>query len=467
MITHNGKEYLNYNFMQQYAKYNSLSADIQSRLNSECDRSVDYCFLREKPSNEGFTGALAPYWGNGLDVHSIRKDFPILHRKVNGNTLVWFDNGATTQKPNQVIQTINQYYSQYNSNIHRGAHTLANYATRAFEEARDKVRNFIGAAQSEEIIFTRGTTEAINLIAETYGQSNIREGDEILLTMMEHHSNIVPWQKLKEEKGAVIKVIPINDCGEILMEEYRKLLSPRTKIVGITQVSNVLGTVNPVEEMIQLAHSHGACAVVDGAQAVPHLPVDVKQMDADFYVFSGHKMYAPTGIGVLYGKKAILMQLPPWQRGGGMIERVSFEHSTYQQPPDKFEAGTGNIADAIGLGAAIDYLKRIGMDHIEAHERELTQYALERLGEIKRLQLIGTAPNKISVLSFIMEGIASENIGKYLDRQGIAVRAGHHCAQPVLNRYGLTSSVRASLGIYNMREEVDSLANALLRLAAN
>jgi cysteine desulfurase/selenocysteine lyase len=462
MITHNGSE-----LGKQYAEAGSMFHTYTDRIGTKPDSAADYYFLKEYPAGGPTAVQFAPYWNRSFDVHSIRKDFPILHRRVNGHSLVWFDNGATTQKPNEVIDTLRQYYSRYNSNIHRGAHTLAGIATKAYEDARDKVRDFIGAAQSEEIIFTRGTTEAINLIVETYGQMSIHEGDEILLTMMEHHSNIVPWQKLQQEKGAVIKVIPISDCGEILMEEYGKLLSPRTKIVGITHVSNVLGTINPVEDMIKMAHSHGACVVVDGAQSIPHLPIDVKRMDADFYVFSGHKMYAPTGIGVLYGKKALLEQMPPWQRGGGMIEQVSFEKTTYQRLPYKFEAGTGNIADAIGLGAAIDYLKRIGMDNIESHERELTKYAMERLQEIPRLHLIGTAPNKISVLSFVIDGIAPETVGKYLDREGIAVRAGHHCAQPVLDRFGLTESVRASLGVYNMKEEADTLANALLRIATN
>lgn len=408
---------------------------------------------------------MAPYWNNCFDVHTVRKDFPILHRRVNGKSLIWLDNGATTQKPNQVINSLNHYYSNYNSNIHRGAHTLAKYATKAYEEAREKVKEFIGASLSEEIIFTRGTTEAINLIAESYGKMSIQEGDEILLTRMEHHSNIVPWQKLQQEKGAVIKVIPINDNGEILLEEYQEQLSSRTKIVGITHVSNVLGTVNPVECMIKLAHSYGACVVIDGAQSIPHLPINVRAMDADFYVFSGHKMYAPTGIGALYGKKALLDRMPPWQRGGGMINQVSFDHTTYNPTPYKFEAGTGNIADAIALGAAIDYLSGIGMERVEEHERELTMYAMERLAQIPGIRMIGTAKNKISVLSFVIDGSSPESIGKYLDYEGIAVRAGHHCAQPVLNKFGLASSVRASLGIYNTREEVDALANAILKIA--
>ncbi len=406
-----------------------------------------------------------PYWNKNFDVHSIRKDFPILHRRVNGNILIWLDNSATTQKPLGVIQALDQYYRQYNSNIHRGAHTLAGYATEAYESARDKVRDFIGAASSEEIIFTRGTTEAINLITETLGPMILQEGDEILLTEMEHHANIVPWQKLQEDRGAIIKVIPINDQGEVRLEEYGRLLSPRTKIVGIAHVSNVLGTVNPVETMVRMAHTQGAFTVIDGAQAVPHMPIDVKQLDADFYVFSGHKMYGPTGIGILYGKRTFLEQMPPWQRGGGMISNVTFTQTTYNHLPYKFEAGTGNIADAIGLGAAVDYLNRLGMEKVEEHERQLTLYAMERLAEIPHVHLIGTAPDKISVLSFIIDGISPEGVGEYLNREGIAVRAGHHCAQPVLRRFGLNSSVRASLGIYNTKEEIDSLANTVLKIA--
>lgn len=404
-------------------------------------------------------------WQQSAYIQRIRKDFPILHRRMNGKPLIWLDNSATTQKPQRVIDALSNYYSVYNSNIHRGAHSLANQATNAYEGAREKVRDFLGASNAEEIIFTRGTTEAINLVAETYGDMDIHEGDEILLTIMEHHSNIVPWQKLQQEKGAVIKVIPINEQGEILIEEYEKLFTPRTKVVAITHVSNVLGTVNPIKDMIETAHRHGAYVLVDGAQAVPHLPVDVKELDADFYVLSGHKMYGPTGIGVLYGKKAILEQMPPWQRGGGMIDQVSFHRTSYNNLPYKYEAGTGNIADAIGLGSAIDYLNRIGMQAIAEHELSLTHYAMERLSEIPGLHLIGTSPHKTSVISFIIDGVTPEKVGEYLNREGIAVRAGHHCAQPVLNQIGLTSSVRASIGVYNMKEEVDSLVRELLRIA--
>lgn len=407
----------------------------------------------------------SPYSRPELDAHSIRKDFPILQRRINGKPLVWLDNSATTQKPLCVINEINRYYSEYNSNIHRGAHTLAKLATNAYEAARDKIRDFIGAASSEEIIFVRGTTEAINLVAESYGGMKLHTGDEIVLTMMEHHSNIVSWQKLQKEKGAVIKVIPINDRGEVIMDEYEKLLSHNTKIVAITHVSNVLGTVNPVRTMIEMAHKHGACVLIDGAQAIPHTGVNVKELDADFYVFSGHKIYGPTGIGVLYGKKALLEEMPPWQRGGGMIKNVSFNETSYNSLPYKFEAGTGNIADAVGLGAAIDYIGKIGMENVERHERALTAYAMEKLYQVPGLHIIGTAPEKTSVISFVIDRVTPDNVAYYLNQEGIAVRSGHHCAQPALRRFGLDSSVRASLGIYNTKEDVDTFVSAVLKIA--
>ncbi len=419
--------------------------------------------------SEGGTakGALTGPERQGLDLRSIRRDFPILGKTMNGKPLIWLDNAATTQKPRQVMEALSEFYSECNSNVHRGAHDLARLATDAYEEGREKARRFIGAGSTEEIIFVRGTTEAINLVAESFGEMNIREGDEVLLTLMEHHSNIVPWQKLRQSKGAVIKSIPINDRGEVMLEEYARLLSSRTRMVAITHVSNVLGTVNPVGVMIEMAHRCGACVLVDGAQAVPHVGVDVTELDADFYAFSGHKVYGPTGIGVLYGKKALLEAMPPWQRGGGMIKSVSFEETSYDGLPYKFEAGTGNIADAVGLGAAIDYVGKIGMANIERHEKELTAYAMKSLCKIPGLHLIGTAENKTSVLSFVMDGISPDNVAQYLNREGIAVRAGHHCAQPALNRYGLTTSVRASLGLYNTAEEVDSLAKALFELAGH
>lgn len=432
---------------------------------STSEGDYEYYFLTEyknMPASKQLNGAYKSY---DLDIHSIRKDFPILQRRVNGRPLVWLDNSATTQKPVDVINTISTYYTEYNSNIHRGAHTLAKLATDAYESARESIRNFIGASSTEEIVFVRGATEAINLVADSFGRMNVQNGDEILISMMEHHSNIVPWQKLQQVCGAVIKVIPVNDRGEIILEEYEKLLTPRTRIVAVTHVSNTLGTVNPVAAMIEMAHKHGAYVMVDGAQAVPHLGVDVREMDADFYVFSGHKVYGPTGIGVLYGKKKLLEEMPPWQSGGGMIKNVSFNETTYNSLPYKFEAGTGNIADAIGLGSAIDYVQKIGMDNIEYHEKALTAYAVGKLCEVPGIRIIGTSPNKTSVISFVLNGVSPENAAYYLNQEGIAVRSGHHCAQPVLHRYGLTSTIRASLALYNTVEEVDLLVKAVLRIA--
>lgn len=405
------------------------------------------------------------YHMNNLDIYSIRKDFPILRKRVNGRSLVWLDNSATTQKPHDVIDALKTYYSESNSNVHRGAHTLARQATDAYESARKKIQQFIGASSPEEIIFVRGATEAINLVSQTYGNANIQEGDEILLTMMEHHSNIVPWQKLKESNGAVIKPIPINEHGEVILEDYEKLFTPRTKMVAIAHVSNVLGTVNPVRSMTEIAHKHGASVLIDGAQSVPHLGVNVSDLDADFYVFSGHKIYGPTGIGVLYGKRALLETMPPWQRGGGMIKDVSFDKTTYNGLPNKFEAGTGNIADAVALGRAIDYIQSIGIDRIEEHERVLTKYAMHALNEIPGVRLIGTSPSKTSVISFIVDGISSDSVARYLNGEGIAVRSGHHCAQPALRRFGLNSAVRASLGMYNTKEEIDCLVNAVRKIS--
>nr|WP_242985419.1 cysteine desulfurase [Vallitalea okinawensis] len=405
------------------------------------------------------------YHTNHLDSYSLRKDFPILRKRVNGRPLVWLDNSATTQKPRAVIDSLDTYYSETNSNVHRGAHTLARQATDAYEDARKKVQMFIGASSPEEIIFVRGATEAINLVSQTYGNANIKEDDEILLTMMEHHSNIVPWQKLRQSNGAIIKPIPINDHGEVILEEYEKLFTPRTKMVAITHVSNVLGTVNPVRTMIEIAHKHGAIVLVDGAQSVPHLGVNVNQIDADFYVFSGHKIYGPTGIGVLYGKRILLEAMPPWQRGGGMIKDVSFDKTTYNGLPNKFEAGTGNIADAVALGTAIDYIQNIGIDRIEEHERTLTKYAMHALSEIPGIRLIGTSPSKTSVIAFVIDGISSDSVARYLNGEGIAVRSGHHCAQPALRRFGLDSAVRASLGMYNTKEEIDCLVNAVRKIS--
>lgn len=399
--------------------------------------------------------------GSTYNVQAIRKDFPIFQQKVNGRPLIWFDNAATTQKPQAVIEAIEKFYRESNSNVHRGAHTLAAKATDAYETAREKVRHFLGASSAAEIIFLRGTTEAINLVAQTYGRTVLGKRDEILLTTMEHHSNIVPWQMLQDATGATIQVVPITERGEIDLDAYGKLLERRPRIVAITHVSNVLGTINPVREMIEMAHHYDACVLVDGAQAVAHLPVDVRELNADFYTFSGHKIYGPTGIGVLYGKKDLLEEMPPWQGGGSMIHQVTFEETTYNRLPYKFEAGTGNIADAVGLGAAIDYLQRIGRSEIEGYEKEITGYAMAELAKIRGVHLIGTAPSKTSVISFLVDGISPEEMGAILDRAGIATRVGHHCAQPLMRHYGINGTIRAALGIYNTIEEIDVLVETI------
>ena len=393
----------------------------------------------------------------GLDVARIREDFPILKQKVHGKPLVYLDNAATSQKPQAVIDSEVELYSEYFSNVHRGVHLLSQRSTDAYEKAREKVQNFLNARSSAEIIFTRGTTEGINLVAQTYGQQHVQAGDEILISEMEHHSNIVPWQMLCAQKGAILKVIPINDEGEILLDEYEKLLSERTRLVGIVHLSNALGTVNPVQQMIEMAHQRGIPVLVDGAQAVPHLPVDVQALDCDFYVFSGHKLFGPTGIGVLYGKKELLETMPPYQGGGDMILSVSFERTEYNVLPFRFEAGTPNIAGAIALGAAIDYVQEIGLDKIATYEDKLLAYATEAMAEIPGIRLIGTARNKASVLSFLIEGVHPHGIGTILDREGIAIRAGHHCAQPVMERFGVPATARASFAFYNTLEEVDVL----------
>ena len=397
----------------------------------------------------------------GFDVETVRRDFPALHQRVNGHPLIWLDNAATTHKPQAVIDAISRYYARDNSNIHRAAHTLAARSTDLYEGAREKVRRFLGAADAKEIVFVRGTTEAINLVAQTFGRQNIGAGDEIVLTTMEHHANIVPWQLLSQQTGAVIRVAPINDRGELLLDQFAALLGPRTKLVSITQVANALGTVNPVEQVIALAHAYGIPVLVDGAQSTPHMPVNVQAMGADFFVFSGHKIFGPTGIGALYGKAALLESMPPWQGGGNMIADVTFAKTVYQGIPNKFEAGTGNIADVVGLGAAIDYLLALGMPAIAAYEHELLAYATEGLATVPGLRPIGTAANKASVLSFVFDGVPTEQVGKYLDQHGIAVRSGHHCAQPALRRFGVEQTVRPSLAFYNTRAEVDTLVRAL------
>ena len=412
-----------------------------------------YYFLREPK---------APiHQPEGFDVLTIRKDFPVLHQKIHGKQLVWFDNAATTQKPLSVINAVAQFYANDNSNIHRGAHTLAARATDAYEGAREKIRQFIGASSASEIIYVRGTTEGINLVAQTWGRKFIQPGDEIVLSILEHHANIVPWQMVAQEKGARIKVVPVNDRGEIIMEEYTKLLGPRTKFVSLTQASNGLGTILPVREMIQLAKRFDAKVLIDGAQSVAHIPVNVQDLNADFFVFSGHKIFAPTGIGVVYGKRELLELMPPWQGGGNMIQDVRFEETIYNEPPAKFEAGTPSIGDAIGLGAALDYVRKIGLDNIARYEHELTEYATEKLIRIPGLRIIGTARNKVGVVSFVLNKLPNEEVGKLLDREGIAVRTGHHCSQPSLRRFGVEGTIRPSLAFYNTKEEIDRLADVI------
>ncbi|KVD89774.1 cysteine desulfurase [Burkholderia stagnalis] len=401
-----------------------------------------------------------------FDVNAIRRDFPILQERVNGKQLIWFDNAATTHKPQAVIDRLAYFYAHENSNIHRAAHALAGRATDAYEHARDTVRRFIGAASPDEIVFVRGTTEAINLIAKTWGVQNVGEGDEIVVSHLEHHANIVPWQQLAAQKGAKLRVIPVDDSGQVLLDEYRKLLNDRTKIVSVTQVSNALGTVVPVKEIVELAHRAGAKALVDGAQSISHLRVDVQALDADFFVFSGHKIYGPTGIGVVYGKRAILDDMPPWQGGGNMIADVTFERTVFQPPPNRFEAGTGNIADAVGLGAALDYVSRVGIENIARYEHDLLAYATSVLAPVPGVRLVGTARDKASVLSFVLKGYETEEVGQALNEEGIAVRSGHHCAQPILRRFGLEATVRPSLAFYNTCDEVDALVRVVRRLAA-
>lgn len=392
-----------------------------------------------------------------FDFRSIREDFPILNQLVHGKPLVYLDNAATSQKPTAVIDAMTNYYSTDNSNIHRGVHILSERATQQYEEARVKVQSFINAAQSKEIIFVRGTTEAINLVANSYGRANVKSGDEILITAMEHHSNIVPWQILCEEKGARLRVAPINDDGELIVEDFEKLLNERTKLVSLVHVSNALGTINSVPGIVEIAHHHNVPVMIDGAQAAPHMKIDVQELDCDFYAFSGHKVYGPTGIGALYGKASFLDAMPPFQGGGDMIASVTFEKTTYNTLPYKFEAGTPNIAGTIGLGAAIDYVNQIGLERIGNYEQELLAYGTGELSQISGLRLIGTAREKAGVLSFILEGIHPHDVGTILDREGIAIRTGHHCAMPVMERFGVAATARASLAFYNTREEIDAL----------
>ena len=400
-----------------------------------------------------------------FDVNAVRRDFPILRERVNGRPLVWFDNAATTQKPQAVIDRLKKFYETENSNIHRAAHELAARATDAYEGARETVRRFIGAGATEEIVFVRGTTEAINLVARTWGVQNVNAGDEIVVSHLEHHANIVPWQQLAAQKGARLRVIPVDDSGQVLLDEFQKLLNDRTKIVAVTQVSNALGTVVPVQEIVAMARRAGACTLVDGAQSISHMKIDVRALDADFFVFSGHKIFGPTGIGVLYGKKAVLDAMPPWQGGGNMIADVTFEKTVYQPAPNKFEAGTGNIADAVGLGAALEYVERIGIENVGRYEHGLLEYATHHMAPIPGVRLVGTARDKASVLSFVMAGYTTEEVGKALNHEGIAVRTGHHCAQPILRRFGLETTVRPSLAFYNTCEEIDRMVAVVRRLS--
>lgn len=399
-----------------------------------------------------------------FDANSIRRDFPILEERIHGRRLIWLDNGATTQKPRSVIDRLDHFYEHENSNIHRAAHTLAGRSTDAYEAAREKVRRFLNASSTREIVFVRGATEGVNLVAQSFGRRHVDKGDEIVITWLEHHSNIVPWQMLCSEKGARLRIAPVNDQGEIILEEFEKLLGPKTRLVSFTHVSNALGTVMPVHEMTEMAHRHGARVLIDGAQAVAHTGVDVQLLDCDFYVFSGHKIFAPTGIGVLFGKADLLDSMPPWQGGGSMISDVTFERAVYHTAPQRFEAGTGNIADAVALGAALDYLQGVGLDNVARHEHQLMDYALEHLQRMPGIRLIGMPAERAGVISFLVDGFRPEDVGAALDQEGIAVRAGHHCAQPAVRRFGTEATVRPSFALYNTCEDVDALIAALRRI---
>ena len=401
---------------------------------------------------------------SGFDAERVRADFPVLQQQVNGRPLVYLDNGATSQKPQAVIDELVRYYSTENANVHRGVHTLSQNATEDYEGARTKVKRLLNAADDHEIVFTRGTTDSINMVAQSFGKQNLGPGDEVIVSNMEHHSNIVPWQMLREEKGVVLRVVPIDESGDLLMDEYERMLSPRTKLVSITHVSNALGTILPVEQIIGMAHAQGIPVMLDGAQAVPHMAVDMQKLDCDFYVFSGHKLFGPTGIGVLYGKAELLETMPPVQGGGDMIKSVTFERTIYNDLPYKFEAGTPNIAGAIGLGAAIDYVQSVGYDSFATHEGELLEYGTKALETIEGLRIIGTSPRKAGILSFVMENVHPHDIGTILDAEGVAVRTGHHCAQPVMQRFQIPATVRASMAMYNTREDIDALVRAIDRV---
>jgi len=399
-----------------------------------------------------------------FDVRKVRSDFPILSRKVRGKPLVYLDNAATTQKPRAVLDAIRSYYETENSNIHRGVHYLSELATKSYEGARLKARAFLNAAEGREIVFVRGTTEAINLVANSFARTSLKPGDEVLITAMEHHSNIVPWQILRDERGIVLKVAPIADDGSLPLDEFDKRISPKTKLISVAHVSNALGTVNPVKRIVEMAHARGVPVLVDGAQAAPHLRIDVRELGCDFYTFSGHKIYGPTGIGVLYAKAELLEAMAPYQGGGEMILSVTFEKTVYNRIPHKFEAGTPNIEGAIGLGAALDYFTGLGLEAVEAHEAALLEHGTKALSEVRGLRIIGTAPEKAGVISFILEGVHPHDIGTILDQQGIAIRTGHHCAQPVMDRFGIPATARASMGVYNMTEDLDALAAGLRRV---
>jgi len=399
-----------------------------------------------------------------FDLSAIRRDFPALHQKVHGKALVYLDNAATTQKPTAVIDALNRFYRFDCSNVHRAVHALSERATKAYEDARMTVKQFINASSEREIVFVRGATEAINLVMNSFVRPNVKAGDEILISALEHHSNIVPWQLLAEQTGARLVVAPINDRGELIFEEFERRLGPRTALVAVAHVSNALGTIMPVHEIIRMAHGHGVPVLVDGAQAIPHLPVDVRELECDFYVFSGHKVFGPTGIGILYGRKNLLEQMPPYQAGGDMIRSVTFEKTTYNEVPYKFEAGTPHIAGAIGLGAALEYVAHVGIERAAAHEEKLLVYGTELLNSIPGLRLIGTAREKVGVLSFVLDGIHPHDVGTVLDRDGIAVRTGHHCAQPVMDRFGVPATTRASLAFYNTKAELDALAHGIRRV---
>lgn len=436
------------------ASYYFLQSDHGSYLTNE--------FAKEKKQHPKASGFKALF-----DANLVKKDFPILQERINGRPLIWLDNAATTQKPRQVIDRISYFYQHENSNIHRAAHELAARATDAYEAAREKVRAFLNAGSTNEIVFVRGATEAINLVAKSWGDQHLSAGDEIIVSNLEHHANIVPWQQLAAIKGLKLRVIPVDDDGQILLDEYAKLLNPKTKLVTFTQVSNALGTVTPAKRIIELAHQAGAKTLLDGAQSVSHLRVDLQALDADFFVFSGHKVFGPTGIGVLYGKEDLLNETQPWQGGGNMIKDVTFEHTQFHQAPSRFEAGTGNIADAVGLGAAIDYVNRLGIDNINQYEHYLLLYATNLLKDVPGLRLVGTAADKASVLSFTLKGFTNDEVGQALNKEGIAVRTGHHCAQPILRRFGLESTVRPSLAFYNTCEDIDTLVESLYKLKRN